>query len=195
LTYTPVNTETSTATATKTFTATVTNTEIPTGTLTNTETYTATNTFTNTVANTNTAMPTNTKTNTASNTATHTPSLTQMPSATFTPNAVHTPNAVQTQEAGVNEEIKIILIYPNPVNKNCNEIKIKTNLKGKQGKIRIYTSAFRLVKEEEINIDEIITVSTKELLRYSNGAYTVQIGIKEGTRIKWGKAKNIIILK
>jgi len=205
---TPTNTYTNTLTHTETNTPTNTHTNILTNTATNTPTntqtatFTVTNTITFTASNTRTLTPTFTKTSTITNTFTQTYTTTIVPTSTFTP----TPVAIEIETKFEFDTGVKINLYPNPVIKNT-DIKIKYKVKGSEEQvvIRIYTSAFRLVKEILFNKSKIVKYSdgfseiviNKNLIdEFSKGvyAYIIIAKNKDGVEIK-SRIGKIVIMK
>ncbi len=228
MTFTSTHTYTFTSTETRTFTITYTPTETVTGsqpptwtntdTPTHTTTYTSTNTFTNsstfTLTNTNTNTPTNTITKTsthsATNTITYTPTNTNTftYTSTFSQQITNTPTHTKTSE---DDELKFdntvkIINYPNPANTNA-DIKIRYKVKGSEQQviIRIYTNAFRLIKEinykkSEISIDfngiREIRIKKQNIKDMATGSYYYIIIAKDknGSEVI-SKISNLVILK
>jgi len=198
-------TNTSVNTATQTPVNTATHTPIPpSATSTSSRTFTPvppTLTFTKTRTNTATApftfthTPTNTFTQTFTNTFTNTYTATTIPSATYTPTPTNTPIPPDAKE----QEIKDVFVYPHPYEAKADSLKIKFTLKKRTSEVRlkIYSSAFRLIREVEIgkalyagtHVGEIKAAQMRQL---ANGTYYFVIMDSEGTR---SKADKIIILK
>jgi len=217
ITNTPTNTITNTLTNTRTNTVTDTNTptntrtNTATVTLTNTNTtgtpspkWTSTNSYTNTIISTNTCI--NSPTNTASNTPTS--SNTNIPQITFTatnsqfntltltftftstPLITSTPTATETQSYLTDlkfiDDIKII-IYPNPINKNC-DLKIKFGItkNATKFKFKLYTTGFRLVfesvEEKQMQSGENVKIiEAKHFKNLASGIYYYVIVIEDGS--------------
>ena len=194
----PTNTFTSTATApTYTFTNTAT---VPTNTFTNTATV-PTNTFTNTATvptNTFTStvtVPTNTFTSTATaptNTFTQTPTI---PTPTYTVTPV-------IQE-GDKQKITDVMVFPHPYNASKNPYAgIKFNLAKSAAvvKIRLYSSAFRLLEESDIAKNchpgsNIGAISGRRLSTMSNGTYYFVLISEDNAIEVRSKVDKLIIMK
>jgi len=144
-----------------------------------------------------------TLTNTATLTVTQTLTITWKP--TFTATAIYTgtitPTVVSTQSTPT---ILNPIIYPNPYDPAGNgdlHIRLQITQEVKNISLKIYTVAFRLVKEEtwdrefqagEINLD----VAPVEIYNLANGTYYCLITSEtmDGKTIK-SKPETIIILK
>jgi len=167
-TLTFTHTFTQTFTASKTHTATYTFTQQPSSTNTNTNTWTPSVTFTYTY------------TNTITQPATATGTFTYTATATFT--AVITPTGTVVSET---DKLKFegTVLYPNPVNPDkqqavylaftCNRNVIRVGY-------RIYTTSFRLVKEQLYDISTslksgVIGIPASELKKLANGTYYIQV--------------------
>lgn len=212
-TTTPVYSPTATPTATDylgtpTFTETVSDTATPnpTGTFTqviNTFTQTPQATDTDTpLPPTQTNTPVNTATSTAVSTQTNTPvpptsTPTKQPTATNTTaaTATYTPTATQTAVTPPSEPV----IYPNPVNPVIQDLYAAINVKSGPSDVtfRLYTSAFRLVREVKISSvpagAQLLCIGRDYLKGLSNGVYF--ISVEQGKGGKPGKPGKIIILK
>ncbi len=161
-----------------------------TATMTATETVTVTVTATSTLAIPSTATATTgfTRTTTQAPTAT----VTQTPVATVEPTGVITIGPIKP--------------YPNPINPAKWPLKIEVQITPNDIEsitLRIYTTAYRLIKEQIFNGTEvdkvsngiILTCDSKTLSDLSDGAYYyVVIAQKGGVKVR-SKVDKIIILK
>lgn len=184
---TPTETETPsltyTITASFTNTATYTETQTPqfTETFTNTQTDTYTFTFTVTLSPTLTFTQTNTytftRTETLSSTPTFTQTITNTSVITFTYTATtasptqvytNTPTPEIEGEFKFDDSFKIV-IYPNP-QKTGGELKIRYKIKGEEEyvAVRIYTKAYRLIRE--------ITYKKSKIIKDVDGIREIQVG-------------------
>ncbi len=189
-THTPVNTATYTHTSTNTYT----NTPVP-PTATNTASNTSTRTYTQTTTNTMTRTPTYTVTNTYTYTHTETAVPSFANTYTFTATITPTPITPDTKE----QEIKDILLYPNPYDGKNQNLKVSYTITKSATSIRfrIYSSAFRLIQETEIGRALHAGIHTGEvnasqLKLLANGTYYFVITDNEGAR---SKADKFIIIK
>ncbi len=189
-THTPVNTATFTHTGTNTYT----NTPVP-PTATSTASNTSTRTYTHTLTNTMTRTPTHTFTNTYTYTHTETAVPSFANTYTFTATITPTPTPSDSKE----QEIKDILLYPNPYDAKNGNLKIKYTItkRAQTVKLLIYSSAFRLIREIEIGREmhagtRIGEVKASQIKTLANGTYYFVITESEGKR---SKADEIIILK
>lgn len=224
----PTNTFTNTPTPTFSFTNTITNTstetqtstETPTGTwytsthtntATHTETFTITNTTTNTLTFTASATKTITSTSTNTFTPTSTRTFTQTLTFTDTPQATFTNTPTQTVYIYGDETFEFdkeynTVSYPNPVFNNSS-IKIKYKIKGEESYVvlRIYTKAFRLIKEIGFSKSNIIisqdntrelNVKSSSLKELAAGVYNYVLVVrnKKGMEIK-SKIESIVIIR
>ncbi len=175
-------TETGTQIYTQTFTNTITSTEtnINTNTYTQTQTYTQTEQPTATFTNTHTNTYTFTSTVTLSSTRTFTRTMTDTPAMTntytFTATASPTLAFTNTPTPEIEEEFKFdesykIVTYPNPQNEG-KETKIRYKIKGEEKYVtlRIYTTAYRLIKEE--------TYKGTEISKDANGIREIKVGTR-----------------
>jgi len=220
-----------TTTVTKTNTSTVTMTQTTTGTDTFTPAISATPTYTGTIVtltctitktSTATMTPSCTSTGTQTSTKTITPtySMTETPSRTVTDTLTVTPvnsstptctntidialTATATTEQVQNTSTITTLAYPDPYNPMSNgnlNLKFTTGQELQSITIKIYTAAFRLVKDitwegdcAAGNIYE--QISAAELMNLASGTYYLRTtaGTAEGKRLT-EKAITIIILK
>ncbi len=175
-TITPTHSITETFTISSTITPTVTGTpptQTVTPTITNTQSFTSTNTLTFTPTFTSTPTSTNTETNTPTFTSTPTFTVTQtMPTATNTPTYTPAPEEAQLI-------VKSIRIYPHPYNpKSADDLRIRYYITQhcKEVRIKVYSSAFRLILNEVIeqNIDagfKVSVINKQLLLKLANGLY------------------------
>lgn len=161
-----------TATQTPTQSPIVSPTDTPAGTLTNTPVETVTNTptmtFTMTSSATSTNLPTGTYTATATNTGTNIVIATS--TYTFTQTATLTPTVTPSAQ-----EIVSVKPYPNPILPGTAEVFFEFTLAQKNIKtigVRIYTPAFRLIREavyEQAAKDLIVNAGR---LRYDASNFT-----------------------
>ncbi len=219
LTITQTNTESPTITETYTGTpptSTDTSTITPTFTITQTETpsftYTASPTYTETSSSTLTQSPTLTYTYSITATLTDTITLTATQTCTgtlkpaFTATATTytgtvTPTVIPTQSTPA---ILNPVIYPNPYNPTGSgdlHIKFQITQEIKNISLKIYTVAFRLVKEEtwegDFQAGEIEEdIAPGELYKLANGTYYFLLTAEtsDGKTLK-GKPATIIILR
>jgi len=182
-TYTPVP-PSATATSSRTFTPVP-----PTLTFTNTRTNTATATFTGT------HTPAHTFAQTFTNTFTNTYTATTIPSATYTPTPTNTLIPSDAKE----QEIKDVFVYPHPYDARADSLKIKFTLKKRTSEVRlkVYSSAFRLIKEVEIGKalyagTHVGQIKASQLRQLANGTYYFVLIDGEGTR---SKSDKLIIVK
>jgi|GEM_PF-2423556 len=201
-TYTNTVAETATHTYTNTRTYTFTHTQTPvlptnTQTRTNTATATMTGTYTFTPVFTNTFTPTFTYTFTITYTHTHTHTYT----ATIVPTFTHTPTPTDTAipSDAKEQEIKDVTLYPHPYDGKNGNLKIMYTLKKRASsvKLRIYSSAFRLIREDEIGKSvyagtHIGEIKAAKLSVLANGTYYFVVTDSGGAR---SKADKLILIK
>jgi len=202
-TYSPTNVPSLPSTSTNTPSAT-----LPASTATNTSVFTATQTPVNT--HTQTAVPpsathtrtstgtaTSTHTYTFTNTLTHTPTYTAttVPSFTYTPTPTATPIPADSKV----QEIKDIILFPHPYNSVSDSLKIKytTTKRSSEITMKIYSSAFRLIKKVSLGKNvyagtHVGEVKVSQIKQLANGTYYFVIEDKDGARSRTDK---IIILK
>jgi hypothetical protein len=170
-----------------TFTSTYTNTPVDTATFTYTTTPPATSTYTPTITRTSTLTFTSTLTATPTRTATETPVATD----TFTP--------VPT--------LPEFTVYPNPFNPEKNPV-LRISCKIDQIdvdkiKIKIYTSGYRLIKEETFEGSDAlylinqgyIDINSESLKKLSNGTYYYYISTYKQNKEYKLKVEKLIIMK
>jgi hypothetical protein len=217
---TPTNTGINTGTNTETNTETVTGTQPPTWTYTNTATQTNTFTYTNTA--TNTPVQTNTSSHTPSFSATQTNTLTPGYTATFTFTQTNTSSSTvtftQTQVITFTptltpvltfiptetENFEIIndsiIIYPQPYSGEGDAyIKFRITKNASEIKIRIYTVAFRFVKEfeqkKQFNSGENEIRITEMIKPLASGLYYYSIDLNNGKQQTKSKINKFIVIK
>ena len=195
-THTPSFTNTASPTDTFTFTQTLTSTNTPTATPTFTNTFTFT--ITNTISITMTQTLTYTRTATLTNTRTLTPSFT--PTPTSSQQSTMTMTATKTQNDNKQSAIDKVVLYPNPYIKGELKIKFEITQDIKSVKVKIYTMAFRLIREiikGEYNSGEVeINIEEKEISKLGNGIYHIILIGKdnEGQEIK-SKPLELVVIK
>ncbi|PKL91438.1 MAG: hypothetical protein CVV21_07590 [Candidatus Goldiibacteriota bacterium HGW-Goldbacteria-1] len=214
---TSTQTATPTATHTEELSATVTNTITVTITITSSLTFTATPTITLTpvISATNTVTRTITITSFTSPTPTVTPSITatftRTITVTVTPTVTNiintlTPTVTLTPaiQEGDKQEITDVFIYPHPFNPESDEMKmfIRYKLSKSTGlvKLRLYSSAFRLISETEISQNctpgiNTGSVNRGKLKNLSTGTYYFVLTTDNGEGEIKSKVDKLIIMK
>jgi hypothetical protein len=185
-----------TATATATFTSTQ-----PTATITVTPTEIPTNsTQTPTASQTQVVLqPTPTMTRTSSATAVSSPTFTYTVTSAITLTQQQTPTFTATATVSLTQGINPV-VYPNPSSNG--QITIRFNASGSANnlKILIYTKAFRLVRDININsnfkqgINEV-NLGVQYMMEFSKGTYLFKLILKDNNgRTESSRLGSFIIL-
>jgi hypothetical protein len=146
---------------------------------------------------TQTLQPTKTFTVTFTGTLTFTPTMTKTASPTSTPPA--SPTLTSTPAAG---SVKII-VYPNPIiaGKDPLNLLITAPQKPASVKLRIYTSAFRLIHEavwdsSGITGDYVVTESADKFANLGSGTYYFIVFVTDTqNKVTNGKVSPLIIIR
>jgi hypothetical protein len=195
-TQTPSATDTQTQTPLTPPTATSTDTGSPTQTVTVnplwtfTDTATVTPAYTGTQTSTDTAVTTatftQTQTPTFTGTAATTPALTETPTAGGTQSNTATSTPVVTPSSGFS--LDNTFIYPDPITGSGSGFRLKLECKGAPVyvKMRIYSVAFRLVRELEWTTADIsgsyeVNARASDLDKCANGAYYYDVTAKDNS--------------
>ncbi len=214
-TYTPAATETGTNMPSPSPTLTGTYTAIIINTGTATPSITFTSTPTSTAAKTHTPVNTGTATMTPAGSASSTPknTITFTPHATFTSTTalINTATSTATVTPGeTGKKPEIINYYPNPINPFVSEeiVIIAGNIDHDVDslELRIYTPAFRKIREEKFEKHELkaminnntaeIRFASRDLRSLARGVYYIMVIIeKDGKKKKAKTVGNIIIMK
>jgi len=198
-TNTPTRTLTGTSTSTPTFSQTATNSQQP------------TMSFTATVTSSQVESATRTVTMTLTQTSTYTSTLILTSTWTITPTFSQTPTSSQqstmTSTANSNQQpaISNLVVYPNPFNpEKDKEINIEFKISQQNVDkiiIRIYTSGYRLIKEEEFDKEKAILIAAQGYVRMqglnilANGVYYYYIKLHINNNEYKSKIDKIIILR